>query len=55
MKVVRGQSQNGMHYYINLCAKTPILGTAEGATSLKESCEAEFILIIIVPFLIVMT
>lgn len=44
-----------MHYYIDLCAKTPVLDMAEGATSLKVSCEAELILITIVPSLIVMT
>lgn len=56
----RGQSQKLMHcilYYIYLSEKITVLDMAEGTASLilKKSCEAEIILIIIAPSLIVLT
>lgn len=58
--VGRGQSQKLMHYflyYIYLSEKITVLDMAEGTASLilKKSCEAEIILIIVVPSLIVLT
>lgn len=56
----RVHSQKLMHcilYYIYLCEKITVLHMAKGTASLilKKSCEAERILVIIVPSLIVLT